>query len=95
MLETEEVKHIALLARIGLEDQEIPRYQRDLSTVLDWMGELKSVKTESVLPIGHITGMENEAMKDVVLPAIPAERDRIVKNFPETKDGYNKVRSVF
>lgn len=95
MLSTDEVKHIALLARIGLEEKEIAQYGKELSRVLDWMSELQNVDTEGIFPIGHITGMENKAARDVIAVASPAEKERIVKNFPDMKDGYVKVRSVF
>ena len=95
MLSEEEVKNIAHLARIGLADQEIGKYRHDLSVVLDWMQELREVDTGGVEPIGHITGLENATAKDTISVATPAEKKRIVANFPQTKDGYNKVRAVF
>ena len=55
MLTTDEVKHIALLSRIGLNEVDIPTYQKDLSAVLDFFRELEKLPTDNVAPIGHIT----------------------------------------
>lgn len=95
MLSKDEVKHIATLARIGLSEEDALRYRTALSSVLDWVKELQAVDTETVAPIGHITGMENQADADCIGSGSAPERLVIIANFPETKDGYNKVRAVF
>lgn len=94
-LSKEEVQHIALLARVGLRDEEIEKYQKDLSSVLDFFRELETVKTDGVVPIGNITGIQNRARIDSIENFEPALKDRILKNVPETKDGFVKVKSVF
>lgn len=95
MLTQEEVKHIALLARIGLSDTEVERYQKDLSTVLVWFERLAQVDTEQVAVIGHVTGRSNVARSDVAVQASNAVRSVIQANFPDQKEGFLKVRSVF
>lgn len=95
MLSTDEVQHIALLARIGLKEEEIGKYQKDLSTVLDFFRELETVATDTVMPIGHITGMINRARVDRSEDFEKAGKDGIINNVPETKDGFVKVKSVF
>lgn len=91
----EEVKHIALLARIGLSEAEVSQYGKDLSTVLDWFAQLSEADTSQVRSTSHITGQSDVARKDVVRQADASVREGIVANFPEQKDGYLKVRSVF
>ena len=95
MLSRDEVKHIALLARIGIKEEEIEKYQKDLSAVLDFFHELETVDTENVSPIGHITGMMNKARADQTIDFEQAGKDGIMKNVPEIKDGFVKVKSVF
>ncbi len=95
MMTQEEVKHIALLARIGLSDEEVTKYGKDLSTVLAWFEQLAGADTSQVAPIGHITGRSDVARTDQVAQAAREVRDGIVADFPEQKDGYLKVRSVF
>ncbi len=95
MLSTEDVKHIALLARIGLHDDEVPMYQRDLSAVVDFFTELEKLDTEGVTPIGHITGCSNVLRSDEHETFVNTGRDQILENAPDTKDGFLKVKSVF
>lgn len=94
-LTKEEVKHIALLARVGLKDEEVEKYQKDLSIVLDFFRELETVSTESVSPIGHITGMMDRARTDHTENFDETKKDKLKNNVPEMKDGFIKVKSVF
>ncbi len=95
MLSADEVKHIALLARIGLQDEEVEKYRHDLSTLLDWFGELQELDTTGIEPIGSGTGEQNIARIDMADPVADNEVAAILENAPETKDGFLKVKSVF
>jgi aspartyl-tRNA(Asn)/glutamyl-tRNA(Gln) amidotransferase subunit C len=95
MLSVDEVKHIALLARVGIKEEEIEKYQKDLSLVLDFFCELQTVPTDTVLPIGHITGTKNRARSDRTEDHGSEEKRSIIENVPEIKDGFVKVKSVF
>lgn len=95
MLTKEEVKNIALLARIGIKENEVEKYQKDLSLVLDFFRELETVKTDGVEPIGHITGMVGVARTDQAEDFGSTGKAEIIKNVPETKNGFVKVKSVF
>ena len=95
MLSEEEVKNIALLSRIGLKEEEIPQYQKDLSAVFDFFRELETLSTDSITPIGHITG-RTDVMRDDLHEDFGQEgKAQILKNAPDTKDNFLKVRSVF
>ncbi|MDP2664107.1 MAG: Asp-tRNA(Asn)/Glu-tRNA(Gln) amidotransferase subunit GatC, partial [bacterium] len=48
MISKEEVKHIAKLARLGLSDKEIGKFQKDLSSILDYVEKLKKVDVSGV-----------------------------------------------
>jgi aspartyl-tRNA(Asn)/glutamyl-tRNA(Gln) amidotransferase subunit C len=92
MLSKEEVKHIAGLARVGLDEKEIEKYQKDMSSILDWVEQLKEVDITGIEPTAHITGLENVGRED-------AESDfenkaGIIALFPDKKDGYDKVKSI-
>lgn len=91
-LSRDEVQHIARLARIGLTEEEVERFQKELVGVFGLIEELKEAKLET--GAAHSEGATvNQAREDVVLQTdTPAD---IVKNFPVTKDGFNQVRSVF
>lgn len=95
MLTAEEVKHIALLSRIGLRDEDIPMYQKDLSAVFDFFRELETLPTDDVVPIGHITGRTDVMRSDEHVEFPKEGKEQILENAPDTKDGFLKVKSVF
>jgi aspartyl-tRNA(Asn)/glutamyl-tRNA(Gln) amidotransferase subunit C len=92
MLIAEEVKHIAALARVGLEEKEIEKFSHDLSSILDWIAQLDEVDVAGVLPTAHITGMNNISREDRMEDFL--NKEKIVELFPEGKNGYDKVKSV-
>ncbi|HOW60934.1 MAG TPA: Asp-tRNA(Asn)/Glu-tRNA(Gln) amidotransferase subunit GatC [Candidatus Moranbacteria bacterium] len=94
MLTREEILHIATLARIGLDEKDIKKYQNELSEILDYFKKLNELNVEGIEPIGHITGMQNIYRSDINKEFEPLEKERIIKNIPENKDGYIKVKSV-
>jgi aspartyl-tRNA(Asn)/glutamyl-tRNA(Gln) amidotransferase subunit C len=95
MLSKEEVKHIALLARIGLKEEEIEKYQKGLSSVLDFFETLQKADTEHVEAVRQVVGRENSWREDRDRDFIAPQKQVILKNVPETKDSAIKVKSVF
>ncbi|MDR3559325.1 MAG: Asp-tRNA(Asn)/Glu-tRNA(Gln) amidotransferase subunit GatC [Candidatus Pacebacteria bacterium] len=92
MLSKDEVKHIAALARVGLSEVDIEKFQKDLSGILDFVEQLKEVDVDGVEPAAHITGLTNRTREDRAENF--ENKEGIVKLFPEEKDGYDKVKSV-
>jgi aspartyl-tRNA(Asn)/glutamyl-tRNA(Gln) amidotransferase subunit C len=93
MLTKEEVKHIAELARIGLSEKEVTGYSKELSSILDWVEQLKEADVRNAEPTAHIAGVNNIMRKDKVEDFI--DRDKIVSLFPEKKERYDKVKAIF
>ncbi|MGZ8095386.1 MAG: Asp-tRNA(Asn)/Glu-tRNA(Gln) amidotransferase subunit GatC [Methylosarcina sp.] len=52
-LTTDEVRKIAYLARLGIDEQDIASYAHDLSSVLNLMTIMNDVNTEGVIPMAH------------------------------------------
>jgi len=92
MINRDEVKHIAGLARIGLDAKEVGKFSHDLSAVLDWIDQLKEVDVAGVEPTAHITGLDDVTREDKAHKFLDSEK--IIELFPEKKDKYDKVKSV-
>ena len=95
MLSKEEIQHIALLARIGVKEEELAGYQKDLSAVLDFFRELETAVVDETLSVGHITGLTDVTREDRAEDFGASGRAMLLKNVPEQKDGFVKVKSVF
>ena len=92
MLSADEVKHVASLARVGLNEEDLEKFSYDLSSILDWIKQLEEVDVSGILPTAHIIGMNNVSREDMISEFI--EREKIIALFPESKNGYDKVKSV-
>ncbi len=92
MLTKDEVQKIAALARIALSPQEVEKFRKDLSAVLDYVEELKAVDTTGLIEVSQVTGLENVQRDDAVV--VSDKHQEIFKNAPEMKDGYYKVKAI-
>lgn len=92
MLSKEEVIKIAALARIELTEEEVARFQKDLSTVLDYVEELKQVNVDGLEEVSQVTGLVNVQRDDKAIDY--GNREEILSQAPEIKDGYYKVKAI-
>jgi len=94
MISKKDVQHIAKLARIELKEKEVEDFQKDLSSILDYFELLKEVKTDKVNPTFHTSEIkENVMRRDEAKPDNIA--DELIKQAPDKKERYIKVKSVF
>ena len=91
-LTRDQVLHIARLARMGVEEAEIEKFQRQLSDILDHFARLAEVDTENVLPTAYAVPLENVTRDDE--PRQSYDRDKVLANAPMAEDGYFRVRAV-
>ena len=67
MLTREQVLHIAKLARLGLREDEVEKFQTQLSGIIAYVDQLKELNTDNVEPTSQITGLVNCMRTDEVL----------------------------
>ncbi len=96
VISKEEVQHIAKLARLGLTKKEIIRFQKDLSSILDYIEKLKKVDVSGVKPTSHSVLVENVVRNDEMrLNGASAKKaKKLLDLAPETKENYLKVKSI-
>ncbi len=91
----EEVEKVARLARIELTEEEISRFQEQLSAVLGYVEHLQKVNTDGVEMTAQVTGLENVTRADAVMPFDEAGRQQALEQAPEVVANLVKVKSVF
>jgi len=94
MISKEEVQHIAKLARLGLTEKEIERFQKELSSILNYIEKLKEVDISEAEPTSHSIEVKNVMRDDEARNGEPGVRKKIMELAPETKEGYLKVKSI-
>ncbi len=94
MISKEETQHIAKLARLGLSEAEIEKYQKDLSAILGYVDKLKEANVEGVEPMAHPGAAANVLRQDETVPRAPEKIKKLRAAFPDEKDGYLKVKAI-
>lgn len=95
MLTKEEVQHIAKLARIELTEQEVEKFQKDLSEILDYFDILKSAKTSGVEPMTHSVPLQNVMREDTPQKQSLEVVEELIEMAPEKEKGFVRVKEVF
>ena len=86
------VRRIAHLARIAVDEAEVPHLQGELNAMLAFVEQLSEVNVEGVEPMTSVTPMEMKKRADVVNDGgIP---DEVVANAPATEDHFFLVPKV-
>jgi aspartyl-tRNA(Asn)/glutamyl-tRNA(Gln) amidotransferase subunit C len=88
----EEVKHIAMLSRLVLDEKEIAVYQDQLSRILEYVEKLNEIDTSHVEPVSHVIELNNVMRQDIVKPSLP--RDEALKNAPDPSDKFFRVPKI-
>lgn len=91
-LTTEEVRHIALLARVGMTEEELERMRDQMSHILENFDVLNQVNTEGVEPTGHSVDMHSVMRDDAARESYPLED--MLANAPDREGDFVKVRAV-
>ena len=92
----EEVKHIAVLARIALTSEEEELYEKELSSVLDFVAELEKLDVQEVAPMAGGTDLMTVMREDRVGDAdLEGKSADLLAAVPEQENGWVKVRLVF
>ena len=91
-LSSDEVRHIARLARVALTDAEVERLREELSGMLDHFSVLEQIDTDDVPPTAQTFDMTNVEREDTSRPS--PDREAVLANAPRREDGYFRVRAV-
>ncbi len=91
-IETNTVKHVAYLVRLGISEEEAGKFSSQFSSIIDYFNMLNEVDTENVPPASDIVNAENILREDVARPSM--SREEFLKNAPQSERGYVKVPTV-
>ena len=77
-----DVQHVARLARLGLEEDELDRLAAELNHILEAMEALRRLDTSAIPPTAQVIPLKNVMRDDVPRPSSPT--DDILRNAPQT-----------
>ena len=73
-------------------EQDIARFQEQLSAILEAFEVLKEVDTASVPPTAHALALQNVLRDDTVTESLP--REDVLANAPQEEMGCFRVRAI-
>jgi aspartyl-tRNA(Asn)/glutamyl-tRNA(Gln) amidotransferase subunit C len=88
MVTEHEVQHIADLADVGINKEELGTFTFQFNAILDYFDTLDTVKGTSAVK----SDLFNVLREDVVEPSLPQED--VLKNAPAQEDGFIKAPRV-
>ena len=91
-LTLDQVRHVALLARLRLSEEELVQMQQQLSSILEHVDVLQEVDVTGVPPTAQVTDVVNVVRPDEVRPSLPVED--ALGGAPRREGDYFKVKPV-
>lgn len=91
-LTIEQVRRVASLSRLAIDDARLERYRHQLGSVLDHIKMLGELHLAEVEPMAHPVEATNRWDEDEVRPALPNEA--LMRLAPEKAEPFVKVPKV-
>jgi aspartyl-tRNA(Asn)/glutamyl-tRNA(Gln) amidotransferase subunit C len=81
----DEVRHVARLARLELDEREMLSLQGDLNALLGHFADIQAIITDDIDPASHAVSLQNIWADDI--PVDGLSRAEALKNAPVSKAG--------
>jgi aspartyl-tRNA(Asn)/glutamyl-tRNA(Gln) amidotransferase subunit C len=91
-ISTDNVIHIARLARLGLSTAEIERMTAQLGAMLDHFADIDELDLDAVEPMTQPYPLTNVLREDVVAPGL--DRDEVLAAAPDAHEGRFRVPPI-
>jgi aspartyl-tRNA(Asn)/glutamyl-tRNA(Gln) amidotransferase subunit C len=92
-LTLEQVRHIANLARLELSQEELSRYQEQLSAILAYFQQLEDLDTTDIPPTASVSDDESRLRADQIQSSL--DLIELLRNAPQTAERQFRVPPIF
>ena len=93
IISDETIEYVGILAKLELSEEEKEQAKKDMANMLDYIDTWNELDTSGVEPMSHVFPVNNVFREDVVTNE--DDRDEILANAPEAKDGAFVVPKTF
>lgn len=95
MISLDDIRNLAGLARLKLSPAEEEGLQKDISSILDYVGQVSSVPMPEKK---EDPGLWHNVMREDAVrgadDALSGKEQKIIEAFPKSENGYNVVRKI-
>lgn len=101
-IKTDDIKKLAQLARLGIDNQELDLFARDMTRLVEWVSILQAAPTEGLEPLTHPHDEATFLRDDLITEDMVAEKSAteesakspLFQNAPQHQDGFFLVPQV-
>lgn len=94
VITSDDIRKVALLARLGLTEAEIDKFAKEIGGILTYVQQLQAVDTTGVEPTYQVTQLVNVQREDFVEYFLESDRKKLVTNAPNNDGEYIRVKRV-
>ena len=87
-----EVEHVALLARLQFDDEQLELFVNQLNAILDYFDKLQDLDTRDCEPTSHVVAIHNAFRNDAEEDF--SEKELLLKNAPSEEKNCFKVPKI-
>ncbi|SMX23488.1 Asp-tRNA(Asn)/Glu-tRNA(Gln) amidotransferase subunit GatC [Boseongicola aestuarii] len=91
-IDTETARRVAKLARIKVEEADLPALAQDFNRILGFVEQLNEVDIEGVEPMTSVTPMRLKRRADEVTDG--DQQNKVLSNAPDAREGFFAVPKV-
>lgn len=91
-IDIETARKVAKLARIKVEEPDLPALAEEFNAILGFVEQLNEVDVEGVEPMTSVTPMRLKRREDVVTDG--GMQDKVLSNAPDAREGFFAVPKV-
>ncbi len=91
-IDTDTARRVAHLARIAVQEDDLPALAAELSGILTFMEQLGEVDVDGIEPMTSVTPMRLKRRADIVTEGGMAEK--VLSNAPDAREGFFAVPKV-
>ena len=91
-IDIETAARVAKLARIRVEEDELPALAQEFNNILGFIEQLQEVDVEGVEPMTGVTPMHLKRREDVVTDG--SQPEKVLANAPDAREGFFAVPKV-
>ena len=93
VIDNDTIEYVGILAKLELNEEEKAKARTDMEKMLDYIDKMGELDTNNVEAMTHVFPNENVFREDVVTNG--NDRDNILSNAPEERDGMFAVPKTF
>ena len=90
MMDIKDVENLAELARLELSTEEKEAMLKDMQGILEYVKQVEGVEVAEAAPVYNIKNVWRE---DKIIPR-EFSKELIVEQFPDSQDGFLKVKKI-